>query len=172
MSRDDSIGLATYIRAFKAGTLSSQGTTDFYWGGNYQNPSSLIALNCLAYTYYAWDEDENVTTTDLPPWSGGPGNEGVVLNLLPLETQEVPVSDFQLDFDNGWMLFVWPPSNFNFVDYPSYNDWYQTWMGVKVVLEGSYSAFMEGAVMANYACFEDQVLPYLGWNDSGYYWYE
>jgi hypothetical protein len=166
-TNSEDLGLATYIRAFKASTLSAEGLLDLEFGDGdlFNAPTEMTALNCLAYTYYAWDEDENVTTTELPPWSGGPGNERAFLNLLPLETQEIPVADFQLDFDNGWMLFVWPPSNV-LPDAP-YTDWWQTWMGVKFVLEGSYSAFMEGAVMANYACFEDQVLPNLGWNDSG-----
>ncbi len=38
-------------------------------------PDELIATNCLAYTYYAWDEDENVVTVTTP---------AVEINQLPL----------------------------------------------------------------------------------------
>jgi hypothetical protein len=127
----------------------------------------MWARNCLAYTYYAWDEEENVTTTSTMPWSM-PGGESVVLNLLPLETQEVAVSQFNILDGNGWMLFVWPASNWippYPTDYTNF-DFYQTWMGVKHVKEGDYSAFIPGAVMANFNCFADQILPGLGWNDS------
>ena len=40
----------------------------------------------------------------------------------------------------------------------------QTWMGVKYVAEGLYSGFRPGAVMANWNCFDDQILPDLGVN--------
>ena len=128
------------------------------------SPDALVASNCHAYTYYAWDEDENVTTVSTVPWSM-PGGESVIPNLIPLETQEVPIDQFDTPGVFGWMLFVWPASN-----YPpgapmdNFDDYYQTWMGVKYGAFGSYSAAMDGAVLANFNCFSDQVYPGLGMN--------
>ncbi|HSL18331.1 MAG TPA: hypothetical protein VLB51_10545 [Methylomirabilota bacterium] len=134
-------------------------------GINEFQPDELIASNCHAYTYYAWDEDEQVTTVSTVPWSqpGSPGS--VIPNLIPLETQEVPVDQFDTPGANGWMLFVWPASN-----YPPatatrpFDDLYQTWMGVRYNAYGNWSAAMDGVVMANFNCFSDQVLPNLGVN--------
>ncbi len=70
-----------------------------------------MASNCHAYTYYAWDEDEMVTTVASVPWSQ-PGGGSVIPNLIPLETQEVPVDEFNTPGAFGWMLFVWPASNY------------------------------------------------------------
>ena len=170
----------TYIRAFKASTVyavnddlrgpdvlplpDGDGVYDRITG---PNPAELWANTCFAYTYYAWDEDENVNSVGAgfePPWSGGPGVEPIpVPNLLPLETQEVAASQFFLvgdpDAAFGWLLFVWPNSNntasFGLVDH------YQTWMGVKYSY-GTYSAGLSGAVMANYSCNAGQSLPLLG----------
>jgi len=128
------------------------------------SPDALVASNCHAYTYYAWDEDENVTTVSTVPWSM-PGGESVIPNLIPLETQEVPIDQFDTPGTFGWMLFVWPASN-----YPpgapldNFDDFYQTWMGVKYSAADQWSAAMDGAVMANFNCFSDQVLPNLGVN--------
>jgi hypothetical protein len=170
----------TYIRAFKASTVFA--VNDDLRGpdrsspadGVYDpivspNPAELWANTCYAYTYYAWDEDENVNSVDPgfePPWSGGPGVEPVpVPNLMPLETQEVAASQFFLvgtpDAAFGWVLFVWPNSNntasFGLIDH------YQTWMGVKYSY-GTYSTGLSGAVMANYSCDATEVLPVLGLN--------
>jgi hypothetical protein len=130
------------------------------------SPDALIASNCHAYTYYAWDEDEMVTTVTSVPWSM-PGGESVIPNLIPLETQQVPVEQFDTPGAFGWMLFVWPASN-----YPAgstladFDDYYQTWMGVRYNAYGDWSAAMDGAVMANFNCFSDQILPNLGTNYS------
>lgn len=164
---DSSIGLETYMRVWKGSTLNRI-VPDLVLDDPDESPNEMWALNCLAYTYYAWDEEENVATTTVPPWSQ-PGGEFVVLNLLPLETQEVSVAQFNITDPYGWMLFVWPPSNWSFTNPQTATDWYQTWMGVKVVKTGDYSAFMEGAVMANYNCFDNQVLPDLGWTDPYYF---
>ena len=123
----------------------------------YSVGSDFYASDCLAYTYYAWDEDEDVITVDENPWSF-PGNPEVRPNLIPLETQEVSIDQFNTVGSFGWMLFIWPPSNFAPTD-----DMYQTWMGVKYVYY-DYSMFHTGAVMANWICFPTQVLPRLGVN--------
>jgi hypothetical protein len=159
------IGLETYIRAWK-GTTINKIVPDLFLDDPDESPNEMWALNCLAYTYYTWDEDENVGITPTVPWSQ-PGGETVILNLLPLETQEVSASQFNIIDDYGWMLFIWPASNWTFST-PPVVDWYQTWMGVKYVKTGDYSGATSGAVMANYNCFSDQVLPDLGWNDSNY----
>ena len=153
---------STQIRAWKGSTINAH-IPDLFASPWSENVSTLIANNCLAYTYYAWDEEENVTSTTDNPWSQ-PGGERIVPNLLPLETQEVPVGDFTLPDEFGWMLFVWPASNFPPLAQIPTPDYYQTWMGVKYQAFGQYSAAMSGAVMANYNCFETQVLPNLGIN--------
>ena len=129
------------------------------------SPDALIASNCHAYTYYAWDEDEMVTTVTSVPWSM-PGGESVIPNLIPLETQQVPVEQFDTPGAFGWMLFVWPASNYVNGGAGLQDDFYQTWMGVRYNAFGDWSAAMDGAVMANFNCFSDQVLPNLGTNYS------
>ena len=151
----------TWVRAWKGGTVERY-IYDLEFTPVNESPSTFVASNCWAYTYYSWDEDENVITSATNPWSQ-PGGEAVVLNLLPLETQEVEIDQFNTVAEFGWMLFVWPNSN---TDVPlgpgAFPDYYQTWMGVKYAAFGDYSAAMSGVVMANYNCFSDQVLPNLG----------
>jgi hypothetical protein len=165
----ESADVNTWVRAFKASSLNrtivdlADENEDF---GNITTagPDELYASACIPYTYYVWDEDENVNsfTSEEDPWSGGPESPiRPVPNLLPLETQEVDISQFFLvdaaDGESfGWMLFVWPQSN------GSDADWYQTWMGVKYSGFGDYTAAMSGAVLANYNCDQTQVLPQLG----------
>ena len=156
--QDPAIDLTTGIRAFKASTLNFI-VPDLFLDDPDESPNEMWALNCVAYTYYVWDEAENVTSTATNPWSQ-PGGESVILNVLPLETQEVMADQFNILDEYGWFLFIWPPSNF----YPGgpAEDWYQTYMGVQYTKGGEYSSFRTGHVMANYNCFEDQVLPQLG----------
>jgi len=158
--------IGTDIRVWK-GSSAWNWTYDLERAGaTAVSPDALIASNCHAYTYYAWDEDEMVTTVTQVPWSM-PGGESVVPNLIPLETQEIPVDQFDTPGAFGWMLFVWPASNY-YVNAPTdnFDDYYQTWMGVKYNAADQWSAAMDGAVMANYNCFSDQVLPNLGVNYS------
>ena len=143
----------TYIRAWKGSTTTQFIQDLIFHSGKY------YAADCLAYTYYAWDEDEDVITVDENPWSF-PGNPEVRPNLIPLETQEVSIDQFNTVGPFGWMLFIWPPSNFA---QASGDDIYQTWMGVKYVYY-DYSMFHTGAVMANWICFPTQELPTLGVN--------
>jgi len=135
-------------------------------------PAALYANTCIPYTYYAWDEDENVnrvTAGFVPPWSGAedPDPEPVP-NLFPLETQEVPVSEFfivkeDIDTGFGWMMVIWPLSNWDGVNPDlSVYDQYQTFMSVKYSAFDTYTAGLQGAVMANYNCDASQVLPGLG----------
>ena len=153
--------LGTDIRVWK-------GSTEFSWtndlertGTSKVSPDTLVASNCHAYTYYAWDEEEMVTTVDQVPWSM-PGGESVIPNLIPLETQEVSVDQFNAPGEYGWMLFVWPASNYFGAGAGFEDDYYQTWMGVRYNAFGDWSAAMDGAVMANFNCFSDQVLPTIG----------
>jgi len=158
---DSANSAETYIRAWKGGSWY-RNIVDLVLDSYDQNVSSFTALNCLAYTYYAWDEEENVTSVTDNPWSfPGGGNE--VPNLLPLETQEVNVTEFTLPDNYGWMLFVWPASNFDGLPGADPNpDFYQTWMGVKYKAFGQYSAAIDGALLGNYNCFSQHVLPNLG----------
>jgi hypothetical protein len=152
----------TWIRAWK-GSTNYRFIVDLLIDPASENVSEMIASNCLAYTYYAWDEAEDVTTITDNPWSQ-PGGGVVIPNLLPLETQEVNVNHFTLPDAFGWMLFVWPASNYDpqIPGSPMAPDYYQTWMGTKIQAFGTYSAAKDGHVMANYNCFSDQVLPNLG----------
>jgi hypothetical protein len=155
----DGTVLKTYIRAFK--TTVGANLDDLIVVG-FLPPDELVSLNCVAYTLYAWDDDEQVISAEsADPWSR-PGTAAVVVeNLLPLETQEVDAEQFTTVDNSGWFLFVWPWSN---VQDPAIALHYQTWMGVKYVAEGLYSGFRSGAVMANWNCFDDQILPDLGVN--------
>jgi hypothetical protein len=174
--------VSTFIRAWKGGTIfavnddlrgpdwtdpADPGVPDgIYDPITGTSPAEMWANSCYAYTYYAWDEDENVNSVGPgfePPWSGGPGVDPIpVPNLLPLETQEVEANQFFLvgspEAAFGWVLFIWPQSNQTQLQ--ALDDHYQTWMSVKYSY-GTYSAGLSGAVMANYNCFGEQ-LPLLG----------
>ena len=157
--------IGTDIRVWKGSTLSTD-TIDLERTGDvWYEPDELVASNCLAYTYYAWDEEEMVIST--PIWPGGFGPQPpwqAVPNQLPLDTQEVPVDQFNLPGAFGWMLFVWPASNYgqDIPGLPTPPDYYQTWMGVKYNAYGAWSAARNAWVKANFNCFSDQVLPDLG----------
>ncbi|MCP4591882.1 MAG: hypothetical protein GY842_14190, partial [bacterium] len=104
-----SAAIDTHVRAWKGSTFLTTIAdlhipTGFY--GTY------LAYDCLAYSYWAWDEDENVSTVDENPWSI-PGVIDVYPNLLPLETQEVLADEFNTPGSEGWFLFVWPNSNWD-----------------------------------------------------------
>jgi len=165
----DNDTFGTLVRAWKGATDTLDGfIQDLFI---FEDAGFLGAYDCVAYTYYAWDEDENVITgPGEDPWSGSEVPPGLRPNLLPLETQEVDIDQFQpLPDTNGWMLFVWPRSNGNNVPgsifgAPGPLDYYQTWMGVKYTAYGNYSMFVQGAVMANFNCFGDQILGDLAVN--------
>lgn len=173
---DEAAQADTWIRAWKGSTFISQvadlGDDAFGYGVSTAGPSALYAESCIPYTYYAWDEDENVNSVGpgfIPPWSGVEDPDPIpVPNLFPLETQEVSAHEFFLVEDAGaegeqyygWMMVIWPGSNNDgnvFTD-----DVYQTWMGVKYAAFGTYTAGLEAAVLANYNCDSSQILPTLG----------
>jgi hypothetical protein len=158
--------VGTDIRVWKGSTLSADTTDLERIGDLWQSPDELVATNCQAYTYYAWDEDEMVVFVPtwplgqfgpLPPWQAVP-------NELPLATQEVPVDQFNLPGAYGWMLFVWPASNYdqNNPALPTPPDYFQTWMGVKYNAYGNWSAARNAWVTGNFNCFSNQILPDLG----------
>ncbi|MCG6948101.1 MAG: hypothetical protein LJE93_04185 [Acidobacteria bacterium] len=162
----------TWIRAWKGSTTNSTivdlGDDEFGAGIAGAGPAYLYANSCRPYTYYAWDEDENVNSVGpgfIPPWSGVEDPDPIpVPNLFPLETQEVPVSELFVvsDADGnafGWMMFIWPFSN---DDGNVTTDQYQTWMGVKYAAFGQYTAGLEAAVLGNWNCDDNQYLPQLG----------
>ena len=133
------------------------------------SPAELWSESCVPYTYYSWDEDENVNSVrEVPPWSGTTDEPVPVPNQFPLETQEVAIDEFFV-VENaagnffGWMMVIWASSNTTpaMVD-PAAMDSYQTWMGVKYAAFGQYTAGLSGAVLANYNCDATQVLPELG----------
>ena len=150
----------TSIRAWKGST--NQGLVQDLSNGSYTvGPDELYANSCTPYTYYSWDEDENIVGVSggfIPPWSGEDPQPLPQPNLFPLETQEVPARQFYLvgepDLAFGWMLFIWPRSNTvnaagaTGVD----SDQYQTWMGVKYQAFGNSSSAFGALQMANYNC--------------------
>jgi len=155
----------TFIRTWKGST--NQAKAQDLNNGTYSlppAPDDFFANSCTPYTYYAWDEDENVISVEggfVPPWSGEEGEPLPIPNLFPLETQEVDADQFflvDLDADGttfGWLMFIWPRSNTTdfFGTTGAVSDQYQTWMGVKYQAFGNSSAAFSGAVLGNYNCF-------------------
>ena len=147
---------AARIRVWKGSTSIAQ-SPDLEVHPELEEADELRASNCYGYTYYAWDEDENVVNA----WGGCWGDPPTSPNLFPLRTQEVSVEDLRIAGYRGWLLFVWPSSN-----YPEGSevppDYYQTWMGMAEDPWGTHATFTDGTVMANWNCFSDQDLPSLG----------
>ncbi len=152
----------TYIRAWKGST--NQALAQDLNNGSYTvGPDELFANSCTPYTYYAWDEDENVVSVEsgfVPPWSGEEGEPLPQPNLFPLETQEVNADQFYIvevadGAYFGWMMFIWPRSNTTESlggTTGAVSDQYQTWMGVKYQAYGNSSVALSGAVLGNYNC--------------------
>lgn len=152
--------LGTSIRVWKGSTLFADTTDLERVGYSVYTLDELVASNCHAYTYYAWDEDEMVTVS----WGWPLPGSWSVPNLLPLNIQEVPVVQFDVPSAHGWLLFVWPASNYdqNRPGLPPSPDYFQTWMGVKYNAHGTWSAARNAWVTGNFNCFSDQILPDLG----------
>ena len=140
---DDNVAHDTYIRVWKTPGWSpdldfaasyTTVPTEPWVRPNYTFSSEMEARDCLAYTYYSWDEDENVTSGGIEP------------NSLPLRTQEVAVDQLSTVGDSGWMLFLWPGSN------AADSDLYQTWMGVKQVRWGESSSARPALETDNFNC--------------------
>ncbi len=148
----------TSIRAWKGAT--NQALVQDLSDGSYTvDPAELYANSCTPYTYYAWDEDENVVGVQggfIPPWSGEDPQPLPQPNLFPLETQEVPARQFYLvgtqDVAFGWMMFIWPRSNTGDNIGQNVSDQYQTWMGVKYQAFGNSSSAFSALQIANWNC--------------------
>ncbi len=148
----------TYIRAWKGST--NQALVQDLSDGSYTvDPSELYANSCTPYTYYSWDEDENIVGVSggfIPPWSGEDPQPLPQPNLFPLETQEVNARQFYLvgqpDAAFGWMLFIWPRSNTGDNVTQNVSDQYQSWMGVKYQAFGNSSAAFGALQIANWNC--------------------
>jgi hypothetical protein len=149
----------TFFRAWKGSTNQAL-AQDLSNGSYLVGPAELYANSCTPYTYYSWDEDENIVGVSggfIPPWSGEDPQPLPQPNLFPLETQEVPARQFYLvgdpDVAFGWMLFIWPRSNTNDgVADGVVSDQYQTWMGVKYQAFGNSSVAFSGNQIANFNC--------------------
>jgi len=162
----------TFIRAWKGATNQAL-VQDLNDGSYTVDPAELYANSCTPYTYYSWDEDENIVGVSggfIPPWSGEDPQPLPQPNLFPLETQEVPARQFYLvgdpDVAFGWMLFIWPRSN---TDPAAVSDQYQTWMGVKYQAFGNSSVAFSANQIANWNCDigpggSSAVLPFPGVN--------
>jgi len=158
----------TSIRAWKGST--NQDLVQDLSDGDYSvSPAELYANSCTPYTYYSWDEDENivgVTGGFIPPWSGEDPQPLPQPNLFPLETQEVDARQFYLvgdpDVAFGWMLFIWPRSNTGSNTADNVSDQYQTWMGVKYQAFGNSSVAFSALQIANWNCdgTPDTQLPF------------
>ena len=178
---NENVGIDTWLRVFKQSStqipvsMQTTATPDLYpipSAGNPSIPGQMWASTCQPYTYYSWDEDENVAGAPgggfQPPWSGTPPVPAPIPNVASLGTQEFEISALAVvetspGVANGWMLFVWPPSNGNVTANRGALDIFQTHMGVKIGGFGTYTAAMDGTVMGHYGCDDTQVLPNLGW---------
>jgi len=158
----------TKIRTWKGST--NQGLVQDLSDGNYTvDPAELYANSCTPYTYYSWDEDENIVGVSggfIPPWSGEDPQPLPQPNLFPLETQEVDARQFYLvgdpDVAFGWMMFIWPRSNTGSNTADIVSDQYQTWMGVKYQAFGNSSVAFSALQIANWNCdgTPDTQLPF------------
>ena len=170
----------TWIRAWKGST--NQKLIQDLSDGDYSlppAPDEFYSNSCTPYTYYAWDEDENVVSVEggfVPPWSGEEGEPLPIPNLFPLETQEVAADQFFLvdpEGDGtafGWLMFIWPRSNTTnvFDGEGAVSDQYQTWMGVKYQAFGNSSVAFSGAVLGNWNCegYGDTIpFPLMGFSE-------
>ncbi|NOZ93152.1 MAG: hypothetical protein GXP47_00215 [Acidobacteria bacterium] len=160
--------MSTNLRVFKRAVHVGTGTHAFLIWDNFNDadavtpaaPTFIAADDTVPYSLFIWNEDEDaMLITDVrPPWSPSPGT--CRINLLPLETQEVSITEFGVTFDSGWGLLVYPPSNAQ----PS-GDWYQVYVSTQHAAAGRYSAVLEGWVLGNANCYPEQTLPDL-WSAS------
>ena len=125
--------LSTRIRAWKAPSWLNDLETVNIGGVDH-----LAAWDCRAYTYYAWDESENVVV-----------GAGDPFNHFPLGTQEVSVDELMVPDTEGWILFQWPRDN---TLYDMTHDFYQTWMGASTVITGTMVMGADAIPMGNSNC--------------------
>jgi hypothetical protein len=148
----------TAVRMWKGSTRFESPIDMETTGTNPERPDMLTATTCLAYTYYGWDNEENVLSYSCPGGDCGPA-----FNLFPLATQEVSIDELFLPDSEGWVLFVWPSSNYpEGAGIPPTPDHYQTWMGASYHAWERHSDFLQAMPVANANCFSDQRLPDLG----------
>jgi hypothetical protein len=135
----------TLIRVWKAPTTPPD--LDFPWSitdipqdepwtrPTLSHAFEMAARDCLAYTYYAWDDDETVVS-----------GAGWDPNLMPLVTQEVSIDQLVLPDSSGWILLAWPHTNTTAADL------HQAWVTVKTVAFGDYSTAQPAAMIDNANC--------------------
>jgi len=165
--------MSTNLRVYKRAVHVGTGNHAYFVWDNFNNadvttpaaPTYIAADDQVPYSLFIWNEEEDaMLITDVrPPWSPSPGV--CRINLLPLETQEVNISEFGIPFASGWGLLVYPPSNAQPV-----GDWYQVYVSTQHAAAGRYSAVLPGFVLGNANCYIEQVLPDLwsatvGWGD-------
>jgi len=92
----------------------------------------MVALDCLAYTYYAWDDDENVVAAA----SSQPA---------PLTNPEISVDYLSLPDSSGWVQLLWRA--------PTPGRSTSTVLGGRQVgAYGVYSGAASAAVLGNFNC--------------------
>jgi hypothetical protein len=144
--------ISTDLLVWKGSTYNPSPIDLEIQGSSPLSPDQLVATNCLAYTYYAWDEDENVVNVPVPT---------VEINQLPLVTQRVSAEAFDMPADSGWVLFAWPSANWTSAAAGSPDLW-QTWMASLTDIPGMGRMFLPGIPAANVGCFSDQTWPHYG----------
>jgi hypothetical protein len=142
-------------------------------GGGMFDASDQV-IDCGAYLYYAWDQDEHVITRALQCPTSPCAGADIDPNEIPLVTQALPLDTANLDLpaEYGWMLLVLPPSyDTPFTDPTPETHGYLTmpFMAVGSVRTfcPTFSILTEAAVMANAHCYHDQKLPNLGSQTGG-----
>ncbi|HPW56253.1 MAG: hypothetical protein KA072_02645 [Thermoanaerobaculaceae bacterium] len=119
-------------------------------------------MDCGAYMYYAWDEDEHVITRGImcpvSPCCGG----DIDPNEMPFVAQRVPLTpaSFDLPAVAGWMMLILPPSYAGFTQDPTPGaneryPRYQAAVAVRTVVRAGGNAgasWVEAAVVGNAHC--------------------
>ena len=124
-------------------------------------------LDCGAYMYYAWDQDEHSLSRAVYCPTSPCYIMDIDPNLFPFQTQMVPltIDNFDLPDKYGWMLVVFPPSYGTFTDLtPGFIDnytKYMAWAAFRTYYQ-SHSTLTPATVMANAHCNAAEVLPSLG----------
>ena len=156
--------MSTQIRVFKRASYAAAGYVGVHDlmsdAGIGSAPSFLFADDTIPYSMYIWDEGEEALlwTGSTPPWSPSP--KFCRINLFPLETQQVDISQFAVPFNSGWALLVYPPSTTNNGGTNGGSaDNYQVYVSTRHSAMGRYSAALQGAVIYNANCNIDDILP-------------
>ncbi len=119
-------------------------------------------MDCGAYMYYAWDEDEHVVTRGVicgvSPCCGADPDP----NEMPFVTQRVPLTSANVDLPAkaGWMMLILPPSYAGFTQDPTPGPngaypRYQAAVAVRTVVwtgGNAGASWAEAAVVGNAQC--------------------